>query len=69
MIVTFEHFMSKISFLIVVVHDSDITHYFDNSFGFQNNLIYFFSNKLFRSKTPGYGYEGCMATSMDVILH
>ena len=44
---TFDNFIIS----IIIVHNSDITHYFDNYFDFQANFIIFLSNKLFRSKT------------------
>ena len=56
---TFEHFkpnyrcheQQHLTIQITVIMDNDFTHYFDNYFGFQTNLIIFFSNKLFMSKT------------------
>ena len=54
MTVTFEikNFINPIA----VIHNSGITHYFGNYFGFQTNLINFILNKLFRSKTRNYAY-------------
>ena len=36
------HGQRYLTILIIVVHDNDITHYFDNYFPFQTNFIYIY---------------------------